>query len=117
MDSAESRYVRINEAWSKNFDEVRISHTLEGLKGDWGNENTEEGVRIAKFGKAVLWQKLGAGTKTFRIPKSPYRYYCKIYNETGCLECLFIEAGKEQITVSKAEDERWQVEGMFIQEN
>lgn len=116
-DTAEGKYTRISEAWSKNFDEMRTSQVLEAIKGEWGSERTDEDLHVAKFGKAVLWQKLGAGTKTIRIPKSPYRYYCKIFSESGCLECQFIEAGKEQITISKAEDQRWQVEGMFIQEN
>lgn len=116
-DTAEGKYISISEAWSKKFDEMRISQTLEGLKGEWGSEHTDEDLRVAKFGKAVFWQKLGSGTKTIQIPKAPYRYYCKIYSESGCLGCIFIEAEKEQITISQAENKRWQVEGMFIQEN
>lgn len=116
-DTASNPFTTISEAWSKNFDEQRISQTLEGLKGEWGSEHTDEDLRVAKFGKAVFWQKLGSGTKTFRIPKAPYRYYCKIYSEDGCLECVFIEAGKEQITISQSSNKRWQAEGTFIQEN
>ena len=116
-DTAESKFTRISEAWSKNFDELRISQTLEALKGVWGNEESGDGVKVAKFGKAVFWQKLGAGTKTFTIPKCEYRYYCKIYGDNGFLGSIFIEAEKEQITISQPENTRWQVEGVFIQEN
>lgn len=115
-ESAEGKFTSINEAWSKNFDDVRISQTLEALKGQWGND-TDNGVRIAKVGKMVFWQILGAGTKTFKIPKCTYRYYAKIYGESGMLGSVFIETGKEQITISQPNDTRWQVEGMFMQEN
>lgn len=117
QETAKGKYTRISEAWSKNFDEVRISQTLEALKGFWGNEETDEGVRVAQVGKAVFWQVLGAGTKTFKIPKCSYRYYAKIYGDSGSLGCVFIETGKEQITISQPNGTRWQAEGMFMQEN
>jgi hypothetical protein len=117
QETAEGKYTRISEAWSKNFDVVRISQTLLALKGQWGSEETQENVRIAKVGKLVFWQILGAGTKTFKIPKCSYRYYAKIYSESGSLGCVFVETGKEQITISQPNDTRWQAEGVFMQEN
>ena len=117
QDTAQGKYTHVNEAWSKNFDEVRISQTLEAIQGVWGQEESDAGVRTAKFGKAVYWTKLGSGSKTFAIPKAPYRYYCKIFGDNGLIGTLFIETGKEQITISQPEDTRWQVEGIFIQEN
>ena len=117
VDTAKGKFTTISEAWAKDYTEMRVSQTLEGLKGVWGQDETEAGVRIAKFGKAVFWTKLGSGEKTFQIPKCHYRYYCKIFGDDGLIGTLFIETGKEQITITQPEETRWQVEGFFVQEN
>lgn len=109
------KFPEVSQAWSKDFNELRVSQTLEAVKGEWGTQ-TKEGVHVAKVGKIVFWQRLGAGSESFPVPKATYRYYARVVTDNGYMQSLFVEAGKEQLTVSAPTDTRWQAEGTFIME-
>ena len=60
QETAEGKYTRISEAWSKNFDKVRISQTLLALKGHPRKRPNRKGR------ETCILANFGSGDKNFQ---------------------------------------------------